>query len=190
MKIPRHKFENNIINSVFDSGSNNIITKKICPKGPKLCSAKCMASLHLSFIDLEARGIRRNITLSVDISLGDDILYRKLKTSKLRIKNLTHTFVNTMFYFRINASIVAFESHIVWNINDNIFQNLLQNFEKAPAFTSFTRIIHHSSILFIFCRPCCCHACCLAWSTRIMFHPMFPGEHGVEHCQKERRLAN
>jgi hypothetical protein len=23
-----------------------------------------------------------------------------------------------------------------------------------------------------------------------MFHPMFPGEHGVEHCQKERRLAN
>jgi type IV secretory pathway TrbL component len=46
MKIPRHKLENNTINSVFDSGSNNIITKKICPKGPKLCSAKCMASLH------------------------------------------------------------------------------------------------------------------------------------------------
>ena len=46
MKIPRHKLENNTINSIFDSGSNNIITKKICPKGPKLCSAKCMASLH------------------------------------------------------------------------------------------------------------------------------------------------
>ena len=128
----------------------------------------------------------------------NDILYRKLKDSKLRIKNLTHTFVsfvNTIFYFRINASIVAFLSnHIsfgLWNIyNDNIFQNLLQNFEKAPGFTSFNQIIHHSSILFIFCRPCCCHACCLAWSTRIMFHPMFPGEHGVEHCQKERRLAN
>jgi hypothetical protein len=29
----------------------------------------------------------------------------------------------------------SFESHIVWNINDNIFQNLLQNFEKAPGFT-------------------------------------------------------
>jgi hypothetical protein len=40
----------------------------------------------------------------------NDILYRKLKASKLRIKNLTHTFVNTMFYFRINASIVAFLS--------------------------------------------------------------------------------
>jgi hypothetical protein len=25
--------------------------------------------------------------------------------------------------------------HIVWNTNDNIFQNLLQNFEKAPGFT-------------------------------------------------------
>jgi hypothetical protein len=36
MKIPRHKLENNIINSVFDSGSNNIITKKICPKGPNV----------------------------------------------------------------------------------------------------------------------------------------------------------
>ena len=41
----------------------------------------------------------------------NDILYRKLKASKLRIKNLTHTFVNTMFYFRINASIVAFLSN-------------------------------------------------------------------------------
>jgi hypothetical protein len=41
----------------------------------------------------------------------NDILYRKLKASKLRIKNLTHTFVNTMFYFRINASIVTFLSN-------------------------------------------------------------------------------
>ena len=48
----------------------------------------------------------------------NDILYRKLKASKLRIKNLTHTYVNTMFYFRINASIrcFSFELHIVWNI--------------------------------------------------------------------------
>jgi hypothetical protein len=29
MKIPRHELENNTINSVFDSGSNDIITKKI-----------------------------------------------------------------------------------------------------------------------------------------------------------------
>ena len=35
----------------------------------------------------------------------------------MRIKNLTHTFVNTMFYFRINASIVAFLSnHISFGI--------------------------------------------------------------------------
>ena len=39
---------------------------------------------------------------------------------------------------------------------------------------------------YMFCRPSCCLVCCPAWSTRIMFHPMFPGEHGVEHCQKER----
>ena len=87
-----------------------------------------------------ARGIRRNITRSDDISRGalpqgniitegnispnppsggsiNDILYRKLKASKLRIKNLTHTFVNTKFYFRINASIVAFLSnHISFGI--------------------------------------------------------------------------
>jgi hypothetical protein len=67
----------------------------------------------------------------------NDILYRKLKASKLRIKNLTHTFLNTMFYFRINANIrrFSFEAHTVWNINDNIFQILLQNFENAPGFT-------------------------------------------------------
>ena len=173
-----------------------------------------MSSILLSFVDLERGGFGEilpevmifpeglgpegNIITEGNISLNppsggsiNDILYRKLKASKLRIKNLTHTFVNTMFYFRINASIVGF-LRITYrlNINDNIFENLLQNFEKAPGFTSFTQIIHHSSILFIFCRPCCCHACCLARATRIMFHPMFPGEHGVEHCQKERGLAN
>ena len=50
----------------------------------------------------------------------NDILYRKLKASKLKIKNLTNTFVNTMFYFWINAikyRRFSFESHIVWNIN-------------------------------------------------------------------------
>ena len=86
------------------------------------------------------RGIRRNITRSDDIPEGlcpegninnegnispnplsgrsiNDILYWKLKASKLRIKNLTHTFMNTMFYFRINASIVAFLSdHISFGI--------------------------------------------------------------------------
>jgi hypothetical protein len=31
----------------FDSDSNKTITKKMRPKGPKLCSAKGMASLHL-----------------------------------------------------------------------------------------------------------------------------------------------
>jgi hypothetical protein len=41
----------------------------------------------------------------------NDILYRKLKASKLRIKNVTHTFVKTMFHFRINASIFAFLSN-------------------------------------------------------------------------------
>jgi hypothetical protein len=85
-----------------------------------------------------------NIITEGNISLNppsggsiNDILYRKLKASMLRIKNLTHTFLNAMFYFRINASIrrFSFESHTVWNINDNIFQNLLQNFEKAPGFT-------------------------------------------------------
>jgi hypothetical protein len=40
MQIWRHKLENNTLNSVLDSSSNKIITKKICPKGPKLWSAK------------------------------------------------------------------------------------------------------------------------------------------------------
>ena len=87
----------------------------------------------LSFIDLERGGFGEilhevmifpeglcpegNIITEGNISPNppsggsiNDILYRKLKASKLRIKNLTHTFVNTMFYFRINASIVAFLS--------------------------------------------------------------------------------
>ena len=94
----------------------------------------------LSFIDLERGGFGEilhevmifpsglcpegNIITEGNISPNppsggsiNDILYRKLKASKLRIKNLTHTFVNTMFYFRINASIVAFLSnHISFGI--------------------------------------------------------------------------
>jgi hypothetical protein len=91
-----------------------------------------------------ARGIRRNITLSDDISRGayppsggsiNDILYR-LKASKLRIKNLTHTFVNTMFYFRINASIVAFLSnHISFGIlMTTFFKICFKILKKAPGF--------------------------------------------------------
>jgi hypothetical protein len=118
------------------------------------CTAKAEKVEHLSFIDLERGGFGEilpeglcpegNIITEGNISPNppngrsiNDILYRKLKASKLRIKNLTHTYVNTMFYFRINASIrrFSFELHIVWNINDNIFQNLLQNFEKNPGFT-------------------------------------------------------
>jgi hypothetical protein len=51
-----------------------------------------------------------------------------------------------MFYFRINASIrrFSFELHIVWNINDNIFQNLLQNFQKPQA---LRLNFHYSSLI-------------------------------------------
>jgi hypothetical protein len=62
----------------------------------------------------------------------NDILYRKLKASKLRIKNLTR---------------FSFESHIVWNSNDNIFQNLLQNFEKAPGLFEYSSLINTIYIL-------------------------------------------
>ena len=104
----------------------------------------------------------------------NDILYRKLKASKLRIKNLTHTFVNTIFYFRINASIVAFLSnHISFGILMTTFFKICFKILKKPQvlrhFILIFIFIIFYYILFIFCRPCCCHACCLAWSTRIMF---------------------
>ena len=37
---------NNTLSSVFDGDSNKTITKTICSKGPKLFSAKGMASLY------------------------------------------------------------------------------------------------------------------------------------------------
>ena len=82
---------------------------------------------QLSFIDLERGGFGEilpevmifpeglcpegNINTEGNISPTppsggsiNDTLYRKLKASKLRIKNLTHTLVNIMFYFRITIS--------------------------------------------------------------------------------------
>ena len=106
----------------------------------------------------EARGIRRNITRSDEIICTEgnispnppsgrsinDILYRKLKASKLRIKNLTHTFVNTMFYFRINASIVAFlSSHISFGILITTFFKICFKILKKP------QLLHHLHGLFI-----------------------------------------
>ena len=44
------KLENNTLNNVLDSGSNKTITKKICPKWPKLFSAKCMTILDCSLL--------------------------------------------------------------------------------------------------------------------------------------------
>ena len=77
----------------------------------------------------------------------NDILYRKLKDSKLRIKNLTHTFVsfvNTMFYFRINASIVAFLSnHISFGIFMTTFFKICFKILKKP------QALHHLTRLFI-----------------------------------------
>ena len=68
----------------------------------------------------------------------NDILYRKLKASKLRIKNLTHTFVNTIFYFRINASIVAFLSnHISFGILMTTFFKICFKILKKP------QVLHH-----------------------------------------------
>ena len=74
----------------------------------------------------------------------NDILYRKLKASKLRNKNLTHTFMNTMFYFRINASIVAFLSnHISFGISMTTFFKICFNILKKP------QVLHHLTRLFI-----------------------------------------
>ena len=42
----RERFKNFTLNSVFDGNSNKTITKAICLKGPKLFSAKGMASLY------------------------------------------------------------------------------------------------------------------------------------------------
>jgi hypothetical protein len=63
----------------------------------------------------------------------NDILYRKLKASKLRIKNLTHTFVNTMFYFRINTSIRCFLSnHVSFGILSTTFFKICFKILKKP----------------------------------------------------------
>jgi hypothetical protein len=122
--------------------------------------------LHLSFIDLERGGFGEilpevmifpeglcpegNIITEGNISPNppsggsiNDILYRKLKASKLRIKNLTHTFVNTMFHFRINASIVAFLSnHISFGILMTTFFKICFKMLKKP------QVLYHLPRLF------------------------------------------
>ena len=52
-----------------------------------------------------------------------------------------------MFYFFINASICHFyfESHIVWNIDDNMFQNLLHNLKfQIEISTTYSSLLSDS----------------------------------------------
>ena len=124
---------------------------------------------YLSFIDLERGGFGEilpevmifpeglcpegNIITEGNISPNppsggsiNDILYRKLKASKLRIKNLTHTFVNTMFHFRINASIVAFLSnHISFGILMTTFFKICFKILKKPQALRLN--FHYSSLI-------------------------------------------
>ena len=111
-----------------------------------LCECNCTIIIYRP----GARGIRRKLPSVLIFPSGlcgesiNDILYRKLKASKLRIKNLTHTFVNTMFYFRINASIVAFLSnHISFGISMTTFFKICFNILKK------TQVLHHLTRLFI-----------------------------------------
>jgi hypothetical protein len=134
---------------------------------------KNLASFHIQHKETiiiyrpGVRGIRRNITRSDDIPEGlcpegnintegnispnplsgrsiNDILYRKLKASKLSIKKLTHTFMNPMFYFRINASIVAFLSnHISFGILMTTFFKICFKILKKP------QLLHNLPGLFI-----------------------------------------
>ena len=83
-------------------------------------------------------------------------------------------------YFWINASIVAFLSNhmsfgILMTSLQNLNSNLLQNVKKTQF---ILRLKFNYSSLLLFCRPSFCHACCLSWSTRIMFNPMLPGNMG------------
>ena len=132
---------------------SNIVFTKVCVKFLIFSLEAFNFRYNISFIDLERGGFGEilpsvmifpsgqspsgNIITSGNISPNpprsrsiNDILYRKLKASKLKIKNLTHTFVNTMFRFRINASIVAFLSnHISFGI-------LMTTFFKICLFAS------------------------------------------------------
>jgi hypothetical protein len=100
------------------------------------------------------------------------ILCRQLKASKLKIKNLTHCFVNPLFYFQINASIVAFHSnHISFGILMTTFSKFASKFWKSPQVLrlkfNYSSLINTIYILKV--ALLCCHARCVAWSTCIMF---------------------
>jgi hypothetical protein len=113
------------------------------------------------------------------------ILYRKLKASKLRIKNLTHTFVNTMFYFRINASIVAFLSnHISFGILMTNLQVLgLKKPQVLGLKLNYSSLINTIDVLSAILLSCVLSR--VVYANNVPPH-VPPGR----NSQKERRLAN
>jgi hypothetical protein len=165
-------------------------------------------SVHLSFIDLERGGFGEilhevmifpeglcpegNIITEGNISPNppsggsiNDILYRKLKASKLRIKNLTHTFVNTMFYFRIKASIVAFLSN---HISFGILMTKPQVLAVKKSQVLGLKLNYSSLINTIYVLSAILLSCVL---SRVVYaNNVPPHVPPGRNCQKERRLAN
>jgi hypothetical protein len=89
--------------------------------------------------------------------------------------------VNTMFYFRINASIVAFLSnHISFGILMTTFFKICFKSLKKP------QVLHRLPSLFIthytiYILSAMLLLCVL---SRVVYANNVPPQHGVEHCQR------
>jgi hypothetical protein len=81
------------------------------------------------------------------------IIHRKVKASKLRIKSLTHTFGNTMFYFRINASIVSFLSNhmLIGILMTTFFKICFPFYIIYPDYSSLINTIYILSAMLLSC---------------------------------------
>ena len=96
-------------------------------------------------------------------------------------------------YFWINASIVAFLSNhmsfgILMTSLQNLNSNLLQNVKKNQFILRLK--FNYSSLLAIILSAIflSCVLSLVIYANNVQPHAS--GEHGVEHFQKERRLAN
>jgi hypothetical protein len=96
----------------------------------------------LSFIDLERGGFGEILPEVMIFSEG-----------LCPVENIITEISSRCFIFELTqvSGRFSFESHIVWNINDNISQNLFQNFEKAPGYSSLINTIYILSAILLSC---------------------------------------
>jgi hypothetical protein len=152
MQICRYKLENNTLNSVLDSDSNKTITKKICWKGPKFCSAKPQKVIGTLYAlvgnTLFGKIVWNMVSLKVEVKsiLRIDSAHNNVRT--LSCKHCPN--FDRMFRIFLNINSISYSFRSIANQNGVRYSDSTSYFRKYSSSKCNQTICLHYGLDFHF----------------------------------------